>query len=75
MPNPKKFYLKDSFAIIHKEHTKQINEKLRSLEVHLQNKTDTTEMEKLQRIENIENSIRKLGPGGVRTKKVNYGQL
>ena len=49
-----------------KEYTKKINEKLRSLEVDLQNKTDTTEMEKLQqRIENIEKSIRKLG---VRTK-------
>ena len=35
---------------------------MRSLEVDLQNKTDTIEMEKLQRrIEYIEKSIRKLG--------------
>ena len=31
-----------------KEYTKKINEKLRSLEVDLQNKTDTIEMKKLQ---------------------------
>ena len=44
------------------EYTKKINEKLWSLEVDLQNKTDTIEMEKLQqRIENVEKSIRKLG--------------
>ena len=56
-----------------KEYTKKINEKLRSLEVDLQNKADTIEIDKLQRrIENIENSIRKLG---VRTKKTNHGQL
>ena len=45
-----------------KEYTKKSNEKLRNLEVDLQNKTDTIEMEKLQRqIENIEKSIIKLG--------------
>ena len=45
-----------------KEYTKKINGKLRSLEVDLQNKTDTIEKQKLQRrIENIEKSIRKLG--------------
>ena len=45
-----------------KEYLKKINEKLRNLKVDLQNKTDTIEMEKLQkRIENIEKSIRKLG--------------
>ena len=37
-----------------KEYTKKINEKLRSLEVDLQNKADTTEIHILQkRIENI----------------------
>ena len=41
---------------------KKINEKLRSLEVDLQNKADTIEIDRLQRrIENIEKSIRKLG--------------
>ena len=45
-----------------KEYTKEINEKLRSLEVDLQNKADTIETDRLQRrIENIEKSIRKLG--------------
>ena len=45
-----------------KEYTKKINEKLRSLEVDLQNKADTIEIDRLQRrIENIEKSIRKLG--------------
>ena len=45
-----------------KEYTKKINEKLRSLEVDLQNKADTIEVDRLQRrIENIEKSIRKLG--------------
>ena len=45
-----------------KEYTKQINEKLRSLEVDLQNETDAIEIEKIQRrIENIEKSIRKWG--------------
>ena len=45
-----------------KGYIKQINEKLRSLEVDLQNKTDIIKMKKLQRrIENIEKSIRKLG--------------
>ena len=44
-----------------KEYTKRTTEKLRSLEVDLQNKTDTIEMEKLQwRVENIKKSIRKL---------------
>ena len=58
-----------------KEYTKKINEKLRSLEVELQNKADTIEIDRLQkRIENIEKSIRKRG-GGVRTKKTNHGQL
>ena len=43
---------------------KKINEKLRSLEVDLQNKADTIEIDRLQRrIENIEKSIRKLGEG------------
>ena len=51
----------------------KINEKLRSVEVDKHNKTDKIEMEKLQReVENIGKSIRKLG---VRTKKINYGQL
>ena len=37
-----------------KEYTKKINEKLRSLEVNLQNKEDTIEIDRLQRrIENI----------------------
>ena len=45
-----------------KEYTKKINEKFRSLEVDLQNKADTIEIDRLQRrIENIEKSIRKLG--------------
>ena len=45
-----------------KEYTKKIIEKLRSLEVDLQNKADTIEIDRLQRrIENIEKSIRKLG--------------
>ena len=45
-----------------KEYTKKINEKLRSLEVDLQNKADTIEIDRPQRrIENIEKSIRKLG--------------
>ena len=45
-----------------KEYTKKINEKPRNLEVDLQNKTDSIEMEKLQRrMENIEKSITKLG--------------
>ena len=45
-----------------KEYTKKINEKLRSLEVDLQNKADTMGVHRLQRrIENIEKSIRKLG--------------
>ena len=46
----------------YKEYTKKINEKLRSLQVDLQNKADTTEIDRLQRrIENIEKSTRKLG--------------
>ena len=41
---------------------KKINEKLRSLDVDLQNKADTIEIDRLQRrIENIGKSIRKLG--------------
>ena len=45
-----------------KEYIKKINKKLRSLEVDLQNKADTIEIDRLQRrIENIEKSIRKLG--------------
>ena len=45
-----------------KEYTKKINEKLRRLEVDLQNKADTIEIHRLQRrIENIEKSIQKLG--------------
>ena len=43
-----------------KEYTKKTNEKL-SLEVDLQNKADTIEIDRLERIENIEKSIRKLG--------------
>ena len=47
-----------------KEYTKKINEKLRSLEVDLQNKADTIEIDRLQRrTENIEKSIRKWGGG------------
>ena len=41
---------------------KKINEKLRSLEVDLQNKADAIEIDRIQRrIENVEKSIRKLG--------------
>ena len=41
---------------------KKINEKLRSLEVDLQNKEDTIEINRIQRrIENIVKSIRRLG--------------
>ena len=61
---PRKQLLKNIIEHIEdrcKEYTKKINEKLRSLEVDLQNKADTIEMERLQRrIENIEKSIRKL---------------
>ena len=45
-----------------KEYTKKINEKLRSLEVDLQNKADTIEIDRLQRkIKNIEKDTKKLG--------------
>ena len=45
-----------------KEYTKKINEKLRSLKIDLQNKADTTEIERLQRrIENIERVLENWG--------------
>ena len=45
-----------------KEYTNKINEKLRSLEVDLQNKAETIGIDRIQRrIENTEKSIRKLG--------------
>ena len=45
----------------YKQYTKKITEKLRTLEVNVQRKADTIDMEKLQRgIEDVKKSIRKL---------------